>query len=328
MTSSYDQFRQRSDFLGTQVITRNTGKRLGVISQIWVDVDGGEVVALGLREQILPGVMSGTEHTMQLSSIRQVGDVILVDDDDVIEDDINLTPYSKMINSEVITESGDMLGRLRDFKFDVVTGKVESIVIASFGAPQIPDQVISTYELPVEEIVSSGPDRLIVFEGAEEKMVQLSVGILERLGIGRAPWDRDDETDYIMPVSTANQLPSGVQAPVEPIRNRAPAVEERKPWTEDDWGEPEPISVEPPPQQKPEVAYREASLETENWNTQPSEEPEYTEYEADFKEVTEDVWTEDESETYKAPPVNLPPKTPVDLPKKEKVTEYEEELDY
>ncbi|MEM9003930.1 MAG: PRC-barrel domain-containing protein [Cyanobacteria bacterium P01_F01_bin.86] len=319
MTSSYDQFRQRSDFLGTQVITRTTGKRLGVVSQIWVDVDGGEVVALGLREQILPGVMSGTEHTMQLSSIRQVGDVILVDDDDVIEDDINLTPYSKMLNSEVITESGDMLGRLRDFKFDVVTGKLESIMIASFGLPQIPDQVISTYELPVEEIVSSGPDRLIVFEGAEEKMVQLSVGILERLGIGRAPWERDDDAGYIMPVSTANQLPSGVQAPVEPMREqRAPAVEER--WTEDDWGEPEPISVAPPVQQKPEVAYREAPLETENWKAQSAEEPEYTEYDADFKEVTEDVWTDDEPEPYKAPPVNIP--------QKKKVTEYEEESDY
>lgn len=317
MTSSYDQFRQRSDFLGTQVITRNTGKRLGVVSQIWVDVDRGEVVALGLREQILPGVMSGTEHTMQLSAVRQVGDVILVDDDDVIEDDINLTPYSMMINSEVITEAGDMLGRLRDFKFDVVTGKVEAIIIASFGLPRIPDQVISTYELPVEEIVSSGPERLIVFEGAEEKLVQLSVGILERLGIGRAPWEQDDESEYIMPVSTANQLPSGIQAPVEPMQNRAPAVEQR--WSEDDWREPEPIPAEPLSQRQPEVAYREAPLTTDNWTPEPSQATS-GQYEADTREVTEDIWTDDEPEPYKAPPVNIP--------QKKKVTEYEEELDY
>ena len=319
MTSSYDQFRQRSDFLGTQVITRTTGKRLGVVSQLWVDVDRGEVLALGLREQILPGVMSGTENVMQLSSIRQVGDVILVDDDDVLEDDLNLSPYSNMINSEVITESGEMLGRLRDFKFDVVTGKLESIVIASFGLPQIPDQVISTYELPVEEIVSSGPDRLIVFEGAEEKLVQLSVGILERLGVGRAPWERDEDSEYIMPVSTANQLPSGMQAPVEPMRERAPKVVEER-WSEDDWGEPEPIPAEPLQQQKPEVAYREAPLETDNWANNPSTGSGYAEYDADFKEVTEDVWTDDEPEPYKAPPVNIP--------QKKKVTEYEEELDY
>jgi len=318
MTSSYDQFRQRSDFLGTQVITRTTGKRLGFISQIWVDVDLGEVVALGVREQILPGVMSGTEHTMQLSSIRQVGDVILVDDDDAIEDDLTLTPFNTMINSEVVTESGEMLGRLRDFKFDVVTGKLESIIIASFGYPKIPDQVISTYELPVDEIASSGPDRLIVFEGAEEKLVQLSVGLLERLGIGRAPWDREDDNEYIMPTPTANQLPSGMQQPVEPMRDRAPATQER--WTEDDWGEPEPMPVEMP-QRKPEVAYREAPMETDNWNAAtPAESAPPQDYDADFREVTEDVWTEDEPEPYDAPPVNIP--------QKKKVTEYEEELDY
>jgi sporulation protein YlmC with PRC-barrel domain len=38
MTPSYDQFRQRSDFLGTQVVTRTTGKSLGFVSQLWVDV--------------------------------------------------------------------------------------------------------------------------------------------------------------------------------------------------------------------------------------------------------------------------------------------------
>jgi sporulation protein YlmC with PRC-barrel domain len=241
--TSYDQFYQRSDFLGTQVITRSNGKRLGVISQIWVDVDRGEVVALGLRETILPGVMTGDEQVMLLSSIRQMGDVILVDDETAIEDNVSLAPYSKMTTSEVITESGEMLGKVRDFKFDVITGKLEAIVIATFGLPQIPDQVISTYELPITEIASSGPDRLIVFEGAEEKLVQLSVGILDRLGIGRAPWERDDDSEYIMPVSTANQLPSGVQTPVEPRRDfqrpvveQASAVQDR--WTEDDWGAP------------------------------------------------------------------------------------------
>ncbi len=318
MTPSYDQFRQRSDFLGTQIITRTTGKRLGCVSQLWVDVDRGEVVAVGLREPILPGVMSGTEHLMQLSSIRQVGDVILVDDDDVLEDDLNLMPYSTMINSEVITESGEMLGRLRDFKFDVTTGKLEAIVIGSLGFPKIPDQIISTYELPVTEIVSSGPDRLIVFEGAEEKLVQLSVGILERLGIGRAPWERDDGSDYIMPVSTANQLPSGVQTPLEPMRDRAPVIEQQR-WSDDDWDSPERVPVEPLPQRQPEASYRQMPLEEPNWRVDapPSR---AQDYEADVREVTEDIWTDDEPEPYNAPPVNIP--------QRKKVTEYEEELDY
>ena len=187
---TFDQTtRLRSDLLGTPVITRSGAKRLGVVSQMWVDVDRGEVVALGLRENILSGVVSAEQQIMLLSSIREVGDVILVDDDHAIEDDVNVDIYSNLISCEVVAESGEMLGKVRGFRFDVIPGKVESLGIASLGLPQIPDQVVSTYELPVDEIVSSGPERLIVFEGAEEKLVQLSVGLLERLGIGRAPWE-------------------------------------------------------------------------------------------------------------------------------------------
>ncbi|NES98195.1 MAG: PRC-barrel domain containing protein, partial [Desertifilum sp. SIO1I2] len=54
MTS--EQISQRSDLLGTQVITRDTGKRLGVVSQLWVDIDRREVVAFSLRENLITGL--------------------------------------------------------------------------------------------------------------------------------------------------------------------------------------------------------------------------------------------------------------------------------
>jgi sporulation protein YlmC with PRC-barrel domain len=129
---------------------------------------------------------------MYLSSISKIGDVILVENEDAIED-INVEIYSNLVNCEVITETGQPLGRVRGFTFNAQTGEIYSLIIASLGLPQIPDQVISTYELPIEEIVSSGPNRLIVFEGAEERINRLSVGLLERLGIGKAPWEREDE---------------------------------------------------------------------------------------------------------------------------------------
>lgn len=313
-----DKYRLRSDFLGTQVITRNSGQRLGVVSQVWVDVDQREVVAIGLRENIMSGLVSSTQQIMPLTNIRQIGDVILVDDDTAVDDDVNVAPFSTLVNCEVITETGEPLGRVRGFKFDVTNGRLETIVIASFGLPQIPDQVISTYELSVEEIVSSGPDRLIVFEGAEEKMVQLSVGLLERLGIGSAPWERNADSEYIMPISTANQLPSGVQAPADFSQARAtPAAEER--WSDDDWGEPE-LVEEPRRAQQPAERYQVAEMEEANWNDAAPAAP-VADYDADYRDVTDDVWSEeDEAEPYQAPPVNIP--------QKKKVTEYEEELDY
>ncbi|MEB3253029.1 MAG: PRC-barrel domain-containing protein [Cyanobacteriota bacterium] len=314
-----DKYRLRSDFLGTQVITRNSGQRLGIVSQVWVDVDQRQVVAVGLRENIMSGLVSNTQQVMPLTSIRQIGDVILVDDDTSLDDESNVAPYSTLINCEVITETGEPLGRVRGFKFDVTNGRVETIVIASFGLPQIPDQVISTYELSMDEVVSSGPDRLIVFEGAEEKLVQLSVGLLERLGIGSPPWERTSDGEYIMPVSTANQLPSGVQTPAEFTKARTPARQEC--WSDDDWDEAE-LVQEPARRSQPAERYQAATLgETPNWNSPTPPPYEVEVKDADYREIKDDVWSaEDEAEPYQAPPVNIP--------QKKKVTEYEEELDY
>jgi sporulation protein YlmC with PRC-barrel domain len=55
------------------------------VSQVWVDVDQREVVAIGLRENILSGLVSSTQQIMPLTNIRQIGDVILVDDETAID---------------------------------------------------------------------------------------------------------------------------------------------------------------------------------------------------------------------------------------------------
>jgi len=309
MTS--EQIRHRSDILNTQVITRDTGKRLGVVKQLLVDIDRREVVALGLRDN--PISIAGIPRYMLLSSIRQMGDVILVEDEDVIED-IDVEAYSSLVNSEVITEAGDLLGKVRGFKFDSVSGKVFSLIIGSFGMPFIPEQLVSTYELPIEEIVSSGPDRLIVFEGAEERLQQLSVGVLERLGLGKAPWEREEEGGYYPPpVRVDNQLPAGVttRPPVKakPARTPKPLVE--TPWNEDESDEPEP---EPIPQRRPEPVYYDEMEEETNWSEATTDrrdryyrQPEEVYDDDEYEE--EDVWEDaPEPEVYRAPRVNIPEK--------------------
>ena len=188
---------QRSEIINMQAIARDTDKPIGVVKELLIDIDRQEVVALGLRDNLLS--LGGMPKFMLLGSIRKIGDVILVDDENVIED-IEVDAYSSLINSEVITESGELLGRVRGFKFKPETGELVSAIVASLGLPLIPEQAISTYELPIEELVSSGPDRLIVFEGAGDRLLQLSVGIMERLGISMPPWERElDEGGYSQP---------------------------------------------------------------------------------------------------------------------------------
>ncbi len=313
MTS--EQIIKRSDILNTQVITRNNGKRLGVISQLWVDIDQREVVALSLRDSLL--AIGSVPRYMFLNSIREVGDVILVDNEDVIED-IDVEAYSSLINSEVITETGELLGRVRSFQFNEESGKVSSLIIATFGLPQIPQQLLSTYELPIEEIVSSGPNRLIVFEGAEQRLNQLTMGVLERIGIGRAPWERDEEELYSPPLARpSNQLPSGVplQTPrSQPLRKTQPMVQES--WEEE---EEEYEQLQPPPRQLRQQRAMQYEEEEPEWSEEPArpryQEPRYAEVEPEDEQGYDD---ELEGDAWADP-------KPVNIPKKTKAPEYEEE---
>ena len=170
-----------NQFINTQVITRNTKKKLGVVKELLVDIDRREVVALGLQNRTLS--VPGMPKYIFLDSISNSGDVILVEDEDVIED-IDSNAYSKLINCEVMTETGEPLGRVRDFQFDGDQGMISFLIISSINLPQILVPLLSTYKISIEEVILiTGLNILILFEGAEDRINQVTIGLLERLGI-------------------------------------------------------------------------------------------------------------------------------------------------
>ena len=276
-----DRLWLRSELMGTQVITRDTGRRLGVVGEVVVDIDRREVVALGLRDNPLTRFLPGLPRWMPLERIRQVGDVILVDSADSLAEGFNPERYSKVINCQVVTESGEQLGRVLGFSFDIETGELTTLVIGALGVPLLGEGVLSTWELPVGEIVSSGTDRIIVYEGAEEKLKQLGTGLLEKLGIGGGGLEQEERERFRGGVVPAeNQLPAGQpsateQRRIQPAASRAfePRNEleyveleerrEREPLRqrryleeESDRGRAEPYGSEPPP-----AARRSSSLD-------------------------------------------------------------------
>ena len=196
--------------MGTQVITRDTGRRLGLVGEVVVDIDRREVVALGLRDNPLTRFLPGLPRWLPLDQIRQVGDVILVDKVDSLSENFVPERFNKVINCQVITESGDQLGRVLGFSFDIETGELLTLVMGALGVPLLGEGVLSTWEMPVDEIVSSGPDRIIVYEGAEEKLKQLNSGFLEKLGVGGSGWEESERERYrVNLVPVENQLTSG-----------------------------------------------------------------------------------------------------------------------
>jgi len=234
--------------MGTQVITRDTGRRLGVVGEVVVDIDRREVVALGLRDNPLTRFLPGLPRWMPLERIRQVGDVILVDSADSLAEGFNPDRYSKVINCQVITEAGETLGRVLGYSFDIETGELTTLVLGAVGVPLLGEGVLSTWELTVEEIVSSGPDRIIVYEGAEEKLKQLGTGLLEKLGIGGPSWERDERERYrVGMVPVENQLAPGLpsaaeQRRIQPASTQAFVPEEELDYVElDERREREPL---------------------------------------------------------------------------------------
>ncbi|PSP15824.1 MAG: photosystem reaction center subunit H [Cyanobacteria bacterium QS_8_64_29] len=316
-----DPNRLRSEFLNTQVIARDSGRRLGIIRDMLVDIDRREVVALGLCDSLL--AFNGTPRYMLLSEIRQAGDVILVDDEEAIQG-VDEGRYNRAIGSEVITETGELIGRIRDFQFDLESGQIASLIIASLSYPQIPDSIVSTYELPVDELVSSGPNRIIVFEGAEERLTQLSVGLLERLGIGSPPWEKDEGDLYqTQTARPENQLGTG--EPERPPVSQAAEAETVEPlyqdaWAEGDRGEAEPLEREGWAD-VPAADYQEPEPE-------PLQQPRKPQY--DYDDMETDLWAEEaQSETeeeYQPPRINLPETSK--RKSKAPEPEYEEETNY
>ena len=269
--------------MGTQVITRDTGRRLGVVGEVVVDIDRREVVALGLRDNPFTRFLPGLPRWMPLDRIRQVGDVILVDSVDSLAEGFNPERYSKVINCQVITESGAQLGRVLGFSFDIETGELTTLVIGALGVPLLGEGVLSTWEMPVGEVVSSGPDRIIVYEGAEEKLKQLGTGLLEKLGIGGSSWEQEERERFRTgAVPAENQLPAGQptaqeQRRIQPATSRAfqPAEEleyveledrrEREPlrqrrYLDDDLGHTRP---RPEPRAVPSESYERGAVQRE-----------------------------------------------------------------
>jgi hypothetical protein len=110
------------------------------------------------------------------------------------------------IGAEVITETGELLGWLRKVGVtdDLSTTNSAPLILSNIRFLWIPEIFFGTFELSITEVISSGPHRLIVFEGAENRVKVLRIGVLERLGISKSPRKADGAVECLVPISAGN----------------------------------------------------------------------------------------------------------------------------
>jgi len=169
----------RSILMDKEVITRTSGKRLGYIDDVYVDPIDLEVTTLYLRQNVSSISLGSTsrEH-ISLSSLRQIGDVVLVHDESSLMDppgDESMG-FVKIVGSEVQTEDGLTLGRVRDFLFNPDSGQIASIRYDALGIPSIPQELLGCSRLDERDIIAVGPSRTIVRRGADKRAVKESEG--------------------------------------------------------------------------------------------------------------------------------------------------------
>ncbi|KAF7114639.1 hypothetical protein RHSIM_RhsimUnG0080900 [Rhododendron simsii] len=90
------QLMKRSNMLAKQVISIQSALSLGFVSQLWVDTVSWVVLVVEVR----PNLLSGESERFFLEDVSQVGDVVLIPDESVLENDFHMvgleTLYSKL----------------------------------------------------------------------------------------------------------------------------------------------------------------------------------------------------------------------------------------
>ncbi|NEQ53312.1 MAG: PRC-barrel domain containing protein [Leptolyngbya sp. SIO3F4] len=115
-----------------------------------------------------------------------------------------LRSHNLWVGSNVITETGISLGWVRGAIFDPENGKPIAVSITRCRLFQLPETITGSYELSVVEITMFQANLLIATAGAEKKLKQTTVGMLERLGLSKVPWEKANN-HYTLPDSFPNE---------------------------------------------------------------------------------------------------------------------------
>ncbi|ONK62670.1 uncharacterized protein A4U43_C07F6750 [Asparagus officinalis] len=186
------QMMRRSSLLAKQVISVETARSLGFVSQLWVDTSSWIVVSVEVR----PNLLSGDADKFLLDDVCQVGDVVLVQDESVMENELKMIGLDTLVGYDVVTSGRRNVGKVRGYTFNINSGAVESLELDSFGVSIIPSSLVSTYCLFVEDVLEVASDTVTVEEGAASRVRRVTKGIWDAQHIDRAGGYDDEYYDF------------------------------------------------------------------------------------------------------------------------------------
>ncbi|KAL1804568.1 hypothetical protein ACET3Z_027636 [Daucus carota] len=205
------QTMNRSSIVAKQVITIRSAIAMGFVSQLWLDPSSWLVLVAELR----PSLLSAHTERFLMHDIRQVGDVVLVQDESVTENEINMAGLETLIGYDVVTPGRQNIGKVRGYNFNVNSGAVVSLELDSFGISIIPSSFVSTYALFVEDVLEVVSDTVVVHEAAASRIQRLTKGF----------WDAQKAMKSMDEFGGFPDLENSVQLEYNPRRPRSSPAE-------------------------------------------------------------------------------------------------------
>ncbi|XP_077215319.1 uncharacterized protein LOC143849909 isoform X2 [Tasmannia lanceolata] len=163
------QLLRRSNMLAKQVISMQSALSLGFVSQLWVDTRSWMVLLVEVRPSFLSG-------EMERFLLKDVGDVVLVQDESVMENDLKMIGLDTLVGYNVVTPGRGNVGKVRGYTFDINSGSVELLELDPFGISIIPSSLVSTYGLFVEDVLEVTSDTVVMHEDAASHVQRLTKG--------------------------------------------------------------------------------------------------------------------------------------------------------
>ncbi|KAI9134408.1 PRC-barrel domain-containing protein [Acaryochloris sp. CCMEE 5410] len=179
MTNTMESGIQYSQFIGREVVDHSTGHFLGHISGIWIDLNHHEVMGFNCR--------AGFWDFFPCS--YPLGQVCLIDDQQIAVDpttELNLPLLSNLLSSNsfvsgdhidlhVWTESGQWIGEVTDYSFDLGSGEIiDYLCTKKSGAGLIQEQ----FNIPMYSIVNACFGGLLVSDSVMPLVDEEVVDIL------------------------------------------------------------------------------------------------------------------------------------------------------
>ncbi|GLC58017.1 hypothetical protein PLESTB_001309000 [Pleodorina starrii] len=146
MEPAQPTFIKLSDVMDKDVISSTTGRKLGKMGEAWVDASRLEVTCFDLES-------SGAIGVVPLLTIKQVGDVVLVQEDGVLRQPLDPRfGFTKLLGWEVRTPNNRALGKVRDMSFSRDTGTISKIEFDDFGLRFLRADFFDRFSVPADAI--------------------------------------------------------------------------------------------------------------------------------------------------------------------------------